>query len=135
MQCAWEYNNDNLLDLARLEGGVSALQRTDEMVSVLFESIAAEDAAGVLVRTAELLASGHDPRRIAEDLLRSLRDAFLLVAGRGRVSVDAPVEEQEALRAVGDAIGLAPMTRALDTLGTAVVDMRGTDAADPRLVL
>ena len=66
----------------------------------VLEAIAGEDPAGVLLRTADLLASGHDPRRIAEDLLRSLRDAFLLVAGRGRVSVDAPVEEQEALRAV-----------------------------------
>jgi DNA polymerase-3 subunit gamma/tau len=101
----------------------------------VLEAIAAEDAAGVLVRTAELLASGHDPRRIAEDLLRSLRDTFLLVAGRGRVQVDAPEEEQEQLRAVGDALGTAALVRALETLGQGIVDMRGAEAADPRLVL
>lgn len=101
----------------------------------VLEAVAAEDAAGVLVRTAELLASGHDPRRIAEDLLRSLRDTFLLVAGRGRVQVDAPEEEQEQLRAAGEALGTAALVRALETLGQAVVDMRGAEAADPRLVL
>ena len=101
----------------------------------VLEAIAAEDAAGVLVRTAELLASGHDPRRIAEDLLRALRDTFLLVAGRGRVQVDAPEEEQEQLRAVGDALGTAALVRALETLGQGIVDMRGSEAADPRLVL
>ncbi|MFM7617896.1 MAG: DNA polymerase III subunit gamma/tau, partial [Actinomycetes bacterium] len=101
----------------------------------VLEAVAAEDAAGVLVRTAELLASGHDPRRIAEDLLRALRDAFLLVAGRGRVEVDAPEEEREQLRAAGEALGTAALVRALETLGQAVVGMRGSEAADPRLVL
>ncbi|MFM7059923.1 MAG: DNA polymerase III subunit gamma/tau [Actinomycetes bacterium] len=101
----------------------------------VLEAVAAEDTAGALVRTAELLASGHDPRRIAEDLLRSLRDTFLLVAGRGRVQVDAPEEEQAQLRAVGEALGTAVLVRALETLGQAVVDMRGAEAADPRLVL
>jgi len=101
----------------------------------VLEAVAAEDTAGALVRTAELLASGHDPRRIAEDLLRSLRDTFLLVAGRGRVQVDAPEEEQAQLRAVGEALGTAALVRALETLGQAVVDMRGAEAADPRLVL
>ncbi len=56
---------------------------------------------------ATLLESGHDARRIAEDLLRSLRDAFLLVAARGEVHVDAPEDERERLQSIGDVLGNA----------------------------
>ena len=49
--------------------------------------------------------------------------------------VEGPPEETEALRAVGDALGNATLVRIIETLGQAVVDMRGMDAADPRLVL
>ena len=101
----------------------------------ILDAIAAEDVAGALTGLAELLESGHDARRIAEDLLRSLRDAFLLVAARGQVHVDAPEEEQTRLSSIGEVLGNAVLVRGLETLGQAVVDMRGTDAADPRLVL
>ncbi len=101
----------------------------------ILDAVAAEDVAGGLTALAALLESGHDARRVAEDLLRSLRDAFLLTAGRGQVHVDAPEDERERLRAVGEVLGNALVVRGLETLGQAVVDMRGTDAADPRLVL
>ncbi|HEY3723132.1 MAG TPA: DNA polymerase III subunit gamma/tau [Acidimicrobiia bacterium] len=101
----------------------------------ILDAIAAEDVAGGLTALAGLLESGHDARRVAEDLLRSLRDAFLLTAGRGQVHVDAPEDERERLSAVGEVLGNALVVRGLETLGQAVVDMRGTDAADPRLVL
>lgn len=106
----------------------------DARVAIL-DAIAAEDVAGGLAGLAALLDAGHDPRRVAEDLLRSLRDAFLLVAARGRVRIDAPEEEQARLQTTGEALGNAALVRALETLGQAIVDMRGTDAADPRLVL
>lgn len=101
----------------------------------VLDAVAAEDTAGVLVCNAALLASGHDPRRIAEDLLRTLRDTFLLIAGGGRVEIDPPLEEQAQLKVVGAALGTAQMVRALETLGQAIIDMRGSEAADPRLVL
>jgi DNA polymerase-3 subunit gamma/tau len=72
---------------------------------------------------------------VAEDLLRTLRDTFLLTAARGEVPVDAPEDERERLSGVGEVLGNALLVRGLETLGQAVVDMRGTDAADPRLVL
>jgi DNA polymerase-3 subunit gamma/tau len=106
----------------------------DARMSIL-DAIAAEDVAGALTGLAVLLESGHDARRIAEDLLRSLRDTFLLVAARGQVHVDAPEEEQARLSSIGEVLGNAVLVRGLETLGQAVVDMRGTDAADPRLVL
>jgi DNA polymerase III subunit gamma/tau len=68
-------------------------------------------------------------------VLRSTRDAFLLNAGGGRVRVEAPEDEQKRLAALGQALGNTMLVRVLETLGQAVVDMRGTDAADPRLVL
>ena len=101
----------------------------------ILDAIAAEDVAGALTGLAHLLESGHDARRVAEDLLRSLRDAFLLTAARGEVPIDAPEDERERLSAVGEVLGNALLVRGLETLGQAVVDMRGTDAADPRLVL
>jgi DNA polymerase-3 subunit gamma/tau len=106
----------------------------DERMTII-DAIGAEDVAGALNGVGALLESGHDPRRIAEDLLRSLRDAFLIHAGRGRVTVDATADEVARLGEVGEALGNAQLVRALETLGQAVVDMRGIDAADPRLVL
>ncbi|MGZ4799493.1 MAG: DNA polymerase III subunit gamma/tau [Acidimicrobiia bacterium] len=106
----------------------------DARISIL-DAIAAEDVAGALTGLAGLLESGHDARRIAEDLLRSLRDAFLLSAARGAVHVDAPEDERERLSSIGEVLGNATIVRGLETLGQAMVDMRGTDAADPRLVL
>ncbi len=52
-----------------------------------------------------------------------------------RSHVDAPEEERERLSSIGEVLGNAVLVRGLETLGQAVVDMRGTDAADPRLVL
>ncbi len=101
----------------------------------ILEAIAGEDAPGALVALGELLESGHEPRRAAEDLLATARDAFLLTAGAGRVRVDAPQAEQERLRELGLALGNAALVRVIETLGQAVTDMRGTEAADPRLVL
>ena len=101
----------------------------------ILQAVADQEPALVLVELGALLEAGHAPRRVADDLLRSARDAFLLHAGAGRVPVDGPPEETEALRTVGDALGNTMLVRIIETLGQAVVDMRGIDAADPRLVL
>ncbi len=101
----------------------------------ILEAIAGEDSPGALVALGELLEAGHEPRRAAENLLATARDAFLLTAGAGRVRVDAPEAEQERLRELGLALGNAALVRVIETLGQAVTDMRGTEAADPRLVL
>ena len=106
-----------------------------ELRAAVLDSVAGEDPAGALIAVGALLDAGHEPRRIAEDVLRSTRDAFLLNAGGGRVRVEAPEDEQKRLAALGQALGNTMLVRVLETLGQAVVDMRGTDAADPRLVL
>jgi len=106
-----------------------------ELRAQILQAIADGDAATVLVELGALLDAGHEPRRVADDLLRAARDAFLLHAGAGRVQVTGPEEEQAGLRVLGDALGNATLVRVIETLGQAVVDMRGIDAADPRLVL
>jgi len=106
-----------------------------ELRAAVLDAVAAQDPAGVLIAVGALLDAGHDPRRIAEDVLRSVRDAFLLNASGGQVRVDAPEDEQRRLDELGQTLGNTTLVRVLETLGQAVVDMRGTDAADPRLVL
>jgi DNA polymerase-3 subunit gamma/tau len=101
----------------------------------ILEAIAAENAPGALLTLDELLQSGHEPRRVAEDLLSSARDAFLFTAGAGQMRGDLPEAEQARLREVGQSMGNAALVRTIETVGQAVTDMRGTDAADPRLVL
>ncbi|HYU38526.1 MAG TPA: DNA polymerase III subunit gamma/tau [Acidimicrobiia bacterium] len=106
-----------------------------DLRAAVLDAVAAEDPARVLTAVGALIEAGHEPRRVAEDLLRSTRDAFLLNAGGGQVRVDSPEDEQKRLDELGQALGNTMLVRVLETLGQAVVDMRGTDAADPRLVL
>jgi DNA polymerase-3 subunit gamma/tau len=106
-----------------------------ELRMKLLDAVASEDVPATLVALGELLDAGHDPRRVTEDLLATSRDAFLLLSAKGRVRVDAPADQVERLAEFGEQVGPARLVRTLETLGEAVVDMRGTDAADPRLVL
>ncbi len=134
---------ESLLDLVLANGGPITVAAVEtalggapfELRMAILDSIAASDVAGVLTGVAALLDEAHDPRRIAEGLLAALRDAFVTVASAGRVEVDEPEETRERLRTVGEAMGNAALVRSLETLGQAIVDMRTTDAADPRLVL
>jgi DNA polymerase-3 subunit gamma/tau len=121
------------LDVEQVSGlfGRTAFERR----AAILAAIADEDVAGALVVLQELLDAGHEPRRLTEDLLVTSRDAFLVAAGRGRVRVEAPAEETVRLTELGEAMGQGLLVRTLETLGQAVVDMRGTDAADPRLIL
>ncbi len=49
--------------------------------------------------------------------------------------MSAPAADQERLGGLGEQLGNAALVRMVETLGQAIVDMRGVDAADPRLVL
>ncbi len=126
----------SLLDqaLARADGRLDVATVTALFGSTPFalrtevlQAIADEDTAGALVALGALLDAGHEPRRVAEDLLAAARDTFLLAAGGERA--------QARLRDLGAGLGNAALVRIVETLGQAIVDMRGVDAADPRLVL
>ena len=105
------------------------------MRRAVLEAAVNEDVAGVLVGVHELLAAGHDPRRVADDLLRTLRDAFLQANAGGRVPYDGPAEEAEQLGTLATQMGNPSMVRAIEILGQAIVDIRGQAVSDPRLVL
>jgi DNA polymerase-3 subunit gamma/tau len=134
----------SLLDQALAVGGgtldAAAVQAAlggapfDLRLAVL-EAVAAEDVAGALVAVNEMLTQGHDVRRVADDLLRTLRDAFLAANAHGRVPYDGPAEEASKLAALAQAMGNALVVRAIEILGQAIIDIRQQTVADPRLVL
>jgi DNA polymerase-3 subunit gamma/tau len=101
----------------------------------VLEAIAADDAAGAVTAVDAAMTSGVDARRLADDLLKTLRDAFVLAAGAGRVPYDGPADEIARLRELGTAFGPAGLTRAIEMLGQTIVDVRGPAAPDPRLIL
>jgi DNA polymerase-3 subunit gamma/tau len=117
-------------EVASLFGGTGFERRM-----TVLDAIADEDPAGALVAAGDLLDAGFDPRRITEDLLATARDAFLLTTAKGRVRVELADDQLARLTSLGDQTGPGLLVRTLETLGQAIVDMRGTDAADPRLVL
>jgi DNA polymerase-3 subunit gamma/tau len=106
----------------------------DLRVAVL-EAIAAENVAGALVAVHDLLTRGHDVRRVADDLLRTLRDAFMAANAGGRVPYDGPTEEAAKLASLAQLMGNALVVRGIEILGEAIVDIRQQTVADPRLVL
>ncbi|MDP9332661.1 MAG: DNA polymerase III subunit gamma/tau [Actinomycetota bacterium] len=106
----------------------------EQRLAVL-EAAAADDVAGALVGVHDLVASGHDVRRVADDLLRTLRDAFLQANASGRVPYDGAPEECARLAALAKEMGNPAVVRAIEILGEAIVDIRGQAVADPRLVL
>jgi DNA polymerase-3 subunit gamma/tau len=111
-------------------GGVPFEQRV-----AILDATAAEDVAGALAGVHELLVAGHDARRVADDLLRTLRDAFLCANAAGRVPYDGPATEADALTDLAQRIGNVALVRGIELLGQAIVDIRGQAIADPRLVL
>jgi len=101
----------------------------------VLEAATHEDVAGTLAAAHDLLHGGRDPRRVAEELLRTLRDAFLQVNAAGRVPYEGPPEEAERLMALAREMGNPALVRGIELLGQVIADVRGPGVADPRLVL
>ena len=102
-----------------------------EPVDAVVDALVAADAGRVLVAVADALASGRDPRTLGEGVIAALRDAFLSVMGAGDKHL-APAARDRAA-AVGDALGPAGLTRALDVLGEALTEL--SRKPDPRVVV
>ena len=100
---------------------------TDEMV----EAMADGDVGRALGAVAEGCAAGRDPRRLAEELLAHLRNVFLASMARGLLDLpdDAAARADDQARR----LGRARITRSLETVGDALIDMR--EAVDPRVSL
>jgi DNA polymerase-3 subunit gamma/tau len=100
---------------------------SDELV----EALADQDVGRALTAVAEGVGAGRDPRRLAEDLLAHLRNAFLALMARSLV--DLPDDAATRVEEQGRRIGAGGLTRALDVIGDALTDMR--EALDPRVSL
>jgi len=116
------------LDRVVAAGGVVEADTTTE---ALLDAIAAGDVAAALAAIGTATGLGRDPRTIGEAVLAGLRDAFLTTMGSPPPLL-SPARADRA-RHLADSMAPAAMTRALETLGTALVEMR--QAPDPRVDL
>lgn len=137
---------DDAVDhVVRMGGGsardtLSALDQVSAMggvveqaqpVEAILTALRAHDAGGVLVAVADATDAGRDPRALGEVLIGRLRDAFLAVMGAPDRHLPGPDLEQAA--ALGADLGAAGLTRALEVLGEALVEL--AKKPDPRIVL
>jgi DNA polymerase III subunit gamma/tau len=100
-------------------------------VDAVLDALCERDPGKVLVAIADALAAGRDPRTLGEGVIAALRDAFLSVMGAADEHL-APAEAERAAR-VGEQLGAAGLTRALDVLGEALVEL--ARKPDPRIVV
>ncbi len=118
----------SVLDRIVAAGGVA---RDDDSVDDLLEALCEVDTARALTALADATVQGRDPRGVGEQTLDSLRNAFL---SSMRVDLSHLTEGDRAAAADhAERLRPAAITRALEVLGTALVDMR--QAPDPRIPL
>jgi DNA polymerase-3 subunit gamma/tau len=113
---------------------VAAAGSVDDEVSSsedLTEALCDRDAGRALVAVAEGCAAGRDPRRLAEDLIEHLRNAFL--ATMAPSLVDLPDEAKERVADQARRLGPAGLVRAMEEVGQAIADMK--EALDARICL
>lgn len=116
------------LDRVAAAGGVVEL---DDSTGAILGTLADRDPAAALAAVDDALGRGRDPRRIGEGVLSGLRNAFLTAMGS---PPDRLAEsEKDQAEVLVSRLAPASMTRALETLGAALVDMR--QSPDPRVDL
>ncbi len=119
---------DTLTALERVVAGGGTAD-LDTSTDAILAAVAGGDRAAALSAVGDAIGRGRDPRTIGEMALAGLRDAFLTAMG----DPPARLSEHERARAADLAGGMAPaaITRALETLGRALIEMR--QAPDPRV--
>jgi len=109
-------------------GGSSFLENS---VDELLDGIATRDSKKTLKAINAAIATGKEPRLIGENLLSSLREAFLSSMG---VPLEGLTEEEKAkTKNFTDQVTPALITRSLEILGLSLIDMRRSP--DPRVDL
>jgi DNA polymerase-3 subunit gamma/tau len=116
------------LDQVVAAGGVDdRLAPADDLLDALLE----REPGAVLAAVHAAVGAGRDPRVLGEALVSRLRDAFLASVG---VALDhLPEIDQARTVELTQRIDRPYLTRSLDVIGTALVEMR--QAADPRITL
>lgn len=113
--------------LAATGGQIDEVTPVDEFVEALIDY----DAGRALAAVAHTVYRGRDPRTIIDDLVRHLRDCFLTQMAPELVQA----QEHRAAELADQArrLGTARIVKVMETLGQALLDMRG--APDQRVVL
>ena len=103
----------------------------ENSVDDLLDRIATRDSKKTLTAVNAVIATGKEPRLIGENLLSSLREAFLFSMG---VPLEGLTEEEKAkIKNFTEKVTPALITRSLEILGLSLVDMRRSP--DPRVDL
>ena len=113
--------------LAATGGALDESTPVDEFVEALID----HDAGRLLAAVAETVYHGRDPRSIVDDLVRHLRDCFLTQMAPELVQVQQ--HRAEVLADQSRRMGTARIVKIIETLGTALLEMRG--APDQRVIL
>src|SRR6187402_346220 len=116
------------LDQVSAMGGVV---EQGQPVEAILDALCAHDAGAALVAVADATAAGRDPRSLGEVLITRLRDAFLAVMKAPDRHL--PAADLAKAEALGAQMGAAGLTRALEVLGEALVEL--AKKPDPRIVL
>ncbi len=116
------------LDQVVAAGGVAD---ADTSTPDLLAALVAGDAGAALAAIEDAVGRGVDPRRVGERFIDALRTVFLVKMN------SAPARLSDPERALADAhvgdLSAATITRSLEIIGRALVDMR--QAPDPRIDL
>ena len=119
--------------LSALEQVVTAggIPHDDDNVGVILSGVAHADPSLVISGLSNAIQSGRDPRVIGEALISRLRDAFLF--GLGTSTVHMSDHQQSQARELHEKTKLATLTRAIETIGSALIGMR--QSFDPSIDL
>lgn len=116
------------LDQVVAAGGIADI---DSSTADLLEALAEGDAAMALRAIETATSMGVDPRRVGERFIDALRSVFLVKMGSTPARMSEP--EQDLADRFVDRLTPPTITRSLETVGKALVDMR--QAPDPRIDL
>jgi DNA polymerase III subunit gamma/tau len=97
----------------------------------LADALAERDVSRALQAVASAIAAGREPRRLGNDLVEHLRNAFLAVQAPSLVLLPSALTTK--LAETASQMGLPFLVRSMEVVGQALVDMR--DSVDPRVTL
>jgi DNA polymerase III subunit gamma/tau len=113
--------------IANAGGDLGAELTFDDFV----EALIGHDAGRALTAMATLVNAGHDPRTIAEGLVKHLRDGFLCLMAPELVQL--PAEAAEELTGRAQRLGAPALVAAIERLGEVLIELR--HSPDPRVLI
>lgn len=113
--------------VAAMGGVVDETTPVDEFVEAMIDY----EAGALLAAVARSVDFGLDPRTIAEDLIRHMRDCFLVLMAPD--VLDVVPGRRDTLVDQANRLGTPRIVKIIETLGSTVLDMR--NAPDARVLL